>query len=179
MIIISTEVPEFFKRVHSEIKIEPFGEFFLKNLPEGFKESYESFIYKIIEDFKRYNNIHVRIPVKGDKMFHNGAFYSVDVTDIDNPILVELKNHMDIPEIEIDLLDGFYYNGIEKISQVPQINMILNISQAFRITPLIDYLSSNNIVKQYVNLIDKLETAHELELYNKWVIHNLNLIKSV
>lgn len=181
MIIISTEVPEFFKKVHSEIKVEPFGEFFVKNLPEELKEGYESFIDKIIQDFKRYNNIHIRIPIKGEKMFHNGKLYTVDITDVYNPILVELISNSDIniPEVEIDLLDGFYYNGIEKISQVPQITIASNISQAFGITPLINYLSSNNIVKQYVNLIDKLQTAHELELYDKWVLHNLNLIKSI
>ena len=81
--------------------------------------------------------------------------------------------------MEIDLLNGFYYSGIEKVSQTPQTNMISNISKAFLITPLIDYLNYNNILKQYVKIIDDLETTHELELYNKWLLHNLNLIKSI
>ena len=179
MIIIPTQVPDFFRKVHSNIKVEPFGDFLLRIIPKEISLGNEIFISKLIEDFKKYNDIYIRIPIKGDKMFHNGAFYSVDITDINNPILLELRNHTDVPEIEIDLLNGYYYNGIEKISQVPQTNMILTISKAFGITSLIDYLNYNNILKQYVKMIDDLETTHELELYNKWLLHNLNLIKSV
>jgi hypothetical protein len=179
MIIISTQVPDFFRKVHSNIKVEPFGDFLLRIIPKEFSLGNEIFISKLIEDFKKYNDIYIRIPIKGDRMFHNGAFYSVDVTDVNNPILLELENHTDIPEIEIDLLNGYYYNGIEKISQVPQTNMILTISKALGITSLIDYLNNNNILKQYVKMIDDSETTHELEIYDKWLLHNLNIIKSV
>jgi hypothetical protein len=179
MIIIPTQVPDFFRKVHSNIKVEPFGDFLLRIMPKEISLGNEIFISKLIEDFKKYNDIYIRIPIKGDKMFHNGTFYSVDITDVNNPILLELRNHTDVPEIEIDLLNGYYYNGIEKISQVPQTNMILTISKAFGITSLIDYLNYNNILKQYVKMIDDLETTHELELYDKWLLHNLNLIKSV
>lgn len=179
MIIIPTQVPDFFRKVHSNIKVEPFGEFFLRMLPKEISLGNEVFINKTIEDFKKYNDIYVRIPIKGDKMFHNGKFYSVNINDVNQPVLVEHNNMYDIPEIEIDLLNGYYYNGIEKISQVPQINIISNISTAFGITSLIDYLNYNNILKQYVKMIDDLEMTHELELYDKWLLHNLNLIKSI
>ena len=179
MIIIPTQVPDFFRKVHSNIKVEPFGDFLLRIIPKEISLGNEIFISKLIEDFKKYNDVYIRIAIKGDKMFHNGTFYSVDITDVNNPILLELTNHTDVPEIEIDLLNGYYYDGIEKISQVPQTNMILTISKAFGITSLIDYLNYNNILKQYVKMIDDLETTHELELYDKWLLHNLNLIKSV
>jgi hypothetical protein len=44
---------------------------------------------------------------------------------------------------------------------------------------LVDYLNYNNVLKQYVKIIEDLETSYELELYDKWVVHNLNLIKKV
>lgn len=179
MIIISTQVPDFFRKVHSNIKVEPFGDFLLRVMPKEISLGNEVFINKLIEDFKKYNDIYLRIPIKGDKMFHNGKFYSVDITDINQRVLIEHKNIYDVPEVEIDLLNGYYYNGIEKISQVPQTNIISNISKAFGITSLVDYLNYNNILKQYVRMIDDLETKHELELYDKWLLHNLNLIKSI
>lgn len=179
MIIISTQVPDFFRKVHSNIKVEPFGDFLLRIIPKEILLGNEVFINKLIEDFKKYNDIYVRIPIKGDKMFHNGKFYSIDITDVNQPILIEHQNFYDIPEVEIDLLNGFYYSGIEKVSQTPQTNIISNISKAFGITSLIDYLNYNNILKQYVKMIDDLETTHELELYDKWLLHNLKLIKSI
>ena len=179
MIIIPTQVPDFFRKVHSNIKVEPFGDFLLRIIPKEISLGNEIFINKLIEDFKKYNDIYIRIPIKGDKIFHNGKFYSIEITDINQRVLIEQAPLYEIPEVEIDLLNGFYYSGIEKVSQTPQTNMISNISKAFLITPLIDYLNYNNILKQYVKMIDDLETTHELELYDKWLLHNLNLIKSV
>jgi hypothetical protein len=53
------------------------------------------------------------------------------------------------------------------------------IIKLFGIESLIDYLNDNNILKKYVNMIEDKEKIHELELYDKWVIHNLKLIKSI
>ena len=179
MIIISTEVPDFFRKVHSTLKVEPFGDFLLRTIPKEIISGNEIFINKLIEDFKKYNDIYVRIPIKGDKMYHNGKFYSIQMDTFGEPVLIEDKNYSAIPEIEIDLLRGYYYDSIEKISQSPQTDLIKIISKTLGIDSLVDYLNYNNVLKQYVKIIEDLETSYELELYDKWIVHNLNLIKKV
>jgi len=179
MIIISTEVPDFFRRVHSNFKVEPFGEFLLRTIPKEILSGNEIFINKLIDDFKKYNDIYVRIPIKGDKMYHNGKMYSIQISSLGELILTEEKNYYTIPEVEIDLIRGYYYDSIEKVSHSPQTKIIKDISKALGVDSLIDYLNYNDVLKQYVKIIEDLEISNELELYNKWVIHNLNLIKSV
>lgn len=179
MIIISTQVPDFFKKIHSDLKVESFGDFFLKIIPVEIMTGNEIFVYKIIEDFKKYNDIYVRIPVRGDKMYHNEKFYSIQLNELREPHLIEDKNYNSgIPKVELDLLRGYYYDELEKNSHSPQIELADIISKAFGIKSLVDYLNTNNILKQYVNMIENLEISHELQLYDKWVIHNLNLIKN-
>jgi hypothetical protein len=183
MIIISTEVPDFFRKVHSTLKVEPFGDFLLRTIPKEIISGNEIFVSKLIEDFKKYNDIYVRIPIKGDIMYHNEKFYSIQIDAFGEPVLIEVlienKNYSAIPQIEIDLLRGYYYDSIEKISHSPQTDLIKTISKALGVDSLVDYLNYNNLLKQYVKIIEDLETSYELELYDKWVVHNLNLIKKV
>jgi hypothetical protein len=179
MLIISTEVPDFFKKIHSNMKVESFGEFFLKTVPTEIIAGNDIFIEKIIEDFKKYNYLYVRIAIKGDKVYHNGKHYTMGYNEINEPILTEYVNNNIISYVELDLLSGYYYDGIEKISHSPQMELSNTIIKLFGIESLIDYLNDNNILKKYVNMIEDKEKIHELELYDKWVIHNLKLIKSI
>jgi hypothetical protein len=178
-ISISTEVPDFFKSTFnsSKKKFCSFEEYFYSKIPKEIREEFDVLLKQILENYVR-DGLTINIPIKGDYILFLDEIYTLE-----EGFCKKLKDYQKegIKFVTgIDLVDG-YYKDIEtgKLASFSNFSSLSKkITESLKLEPLVKLLSSSDIIGDYGRELYQKNQVEELEIYNKWVIHNIQLIKS-
>lgn len=171
---ISTEIPKFFRDLHMKSEKVSFESYVLEKA-KGIENPLDTNIFNnLIENFKFYNEIQIRIPIYGNSV---NFFGNCLVFEEKNNIFVSSDYFPGTGASELNLIDGYIYGEHVKISQVPDIKLRTQIIKQFNLSEAINLFSSKQFLSEYVELIDKVNLNAEMKLYEDWILFNLNILK--
>lgn len=191
---ISTIVPEYFKNLmkhemSEEINPISIYEFINNELPDHLKDN--SFIGDIIDMKVKYGKLSLPI------YFFNRPLHkeNVKVFKIQNTFY-ELRSALGGLSLQmqhvfnetttvkdrecvmhLNLLDGHYYNGNEKLTRVEDFLLVKEMVGEFNLVETIEFFKDEKMFKKYHNQLNLQSERLEMKYYDAWVKHNINLIK--
>ena len=171
---ISTEIPKFFRDLHMKSEKVSFESYVLDKI-KNIETPLDSNIFNnLIENFKLYNEIQIRIPIYGNSIFFFGNCL---VFEEKSNIFVSSDYFPGTGASELNLIDGYIYSEHVKVSQVPDTKIRSHIIKNFNLSETINLFSNKQFLSEYIELIDKANLTAEMKLYEDWILFNLNIIK--
>lgn len=171
---ISTEIPKFFRDLHMKAEKVSFESYVLEKLSILETPLDTNVFNNLIENFKYYNEIQIRIPIYGNSINYFGNCL---VFDEKSNIFVSTDYFPGTGASELNLIDGYIYSEHVKISQVPDTKIRNQIINQFYLSEAIKLFSNKQFLSEYVELIDKVNLNAEMKLYENWILFNLNILK--
>jgi hypothetical protein len=203
-ITIQTDVPKFFRNLHiqaikEQFKLGSIEDFLKSKCSEDFYKEYQWLIEKSIE-FRKSTGVY-HIPIT--QTICNNRFTLICENHADsfmpniNATLDFSENSYIINRVRLDevykssgginnhlnLIDGSYYEGysttklsrttVEKYDSIYSKFIELN-----KLQPFINWFDKGSILEEYFNQLNNIENSVELELYNRWLKHNIQIANS-
>lgn len=171
---INTEIPKFFRDLHMKSEKVSFESYVLEKI-KNMEPPLDSNIFNnLIENFKFYNEIQIRVPIYGNTINFFGYYF---VFDEKNDIFVSSDYFAGNGSSELNLIDGYIYAEHVKLSQIPNTKIRSKIINHFNLSEAINLFSNKQFLSEYIELIDKVNLNAEMKLYEDWILFNLNIIK--
>jgi hypothetical protein len=170
---ISTEIPKFFRELHMKSEKVSFESYVLEKIKNIKIPLDTNILNNLIENFKFYNEIQIRIPIYGNSINFFGNCF---VFDEKNNTFTPSDYFPGTGVSELNLIDGYIYSEHMKISQVPMIQIKNELIKKLNFSEVINLFSSKQFLSEYVELIDKVNLNAEMKLYEEWILFNLNII---
>ena len=191
-IIISAEVPDFFRKIHmnqlkSKRNIISLQDFFYEHaanklkIDEKSKGILDSILKLRISTGFNFIPIWINNTNKYTISLGIGEYIQLYDRMYDSDNLVryfanESNSNIDFKYF-VNLIDGQIYDsfGVQKSVAESNETKDVIISQ-LKLQPIIDWFNEGQVFSEYFDLIDNEESTIELELYNLWIKHNQNLL---
>lgn len=172
---ISTEVPKFFRDLHPLVRLN-FKDYFYKFFTEEEVAKHNEFLEKIVSHYNLYGYLGAKYPIKNNFVIINEA-HSYDLMGqevIKNDVTLNIKDIY----TSVDILDGYIYEGDIKASRTQYMSdhLINDFLSKIEAKTIIDKIISEKIHVKYELENSKKSDEYELDLYNKWIIHNIKLL---
>lgn len=204
-ITIQTEVPKFFRNLHiqaikEQFKLGSIEDFLKLKCTEDFYKEYQWIIEKSIEFRKSTGVCHIPIRQTTSNnrltlICENHACVFVQnlnaVLDFSiNPFVIKKFGLHEIPSYynadmnnHLNLIDGTYYEGYSttkaSAASFEKYNSYYNeFIELNKLQPFINWFDKGSILEEYFNQLNNIENSVELELYNRWLKHNIQIANS-